>query len=34
MGDIRSLLNKVSDLGDYSIEEWIKFFEDLRENGI
>jgi hypothetical protein len=34
MGDIRSLLNKVSDLGDYSLEEWVKFFEDLRENGI
>jgi len=34
MGNIRSLLNRVNDLGDYSIEEWIKFFKDLRENGI
>ena len=32
--NIESILNRVEDLGDYTIEEWISFFEVIRKEGI
>ena len=32
--DIESILNKVEDLGDYTMKEWISFFEVIRKEGI
>jgi len=32
--DIRSMLDQVDDLGDYSVEEWTMFFEFVRVEGI
>jgi hypothetical protein len=32
--DIESILNKVGDLGNYSMDEWIQFFQKVRKNGI
>lgn len=32
--DIESILNKVSNLGNYSMDEWIVFFTKVRKYGI
>ena len=32
--NIKSLLNQVENMGNYTSEEWEKFFEEIRENGI
>lgn len=32
--NIESILNKVEDLGDYTMKEWISFFEVIRKEGI
>jgi hypothetical protein len=32
--NIESILSGVDNLGNYSMEEWIKFFTDIRKNGI
>jgi len=32
--NIESILNRVEDLGDYTMEEWISFFEVIRKEGI